>query len=827
MVRPAVHLGGSGLEYKSIKPTDWLTPLKENYQDQTRILNKQAALIEEQGRQEIAKAAAQDKLLMKIGGLIPAFMANAGNKKAAAAKVDEDILKSDLLQLYNTPEKMEAAAQYLQIKRTEEFENHKDYANIVATIGDPIAVDKLKNMSAAHELITQQHLGIRFAKSLTHDKYLEFRKNLTGSDIGPWASDKDIAEIPNEIDRLQVENLTYEDWVLQRTASFKPSNGAFSDGMRKEIEKLFDTRRNRVTAEANKLVLTGQKRKHADWILGIGDKTENNPDPTKDGERLVEAIQLIYNDITPNYTLTKDGVTPTQQATEYLGKLFYDLGKAGILKDSVANKLVVSNSLRNHAGGKNLPDAFWDKEGRIYQAFNNGLNDGRALNFEIRKNEYQSQTEIKIDNLINNWDKLEDPAGAARQLEYELNNTNLAKTEHKTLIKNIIDNKNNFKTVNDIIGQAELAVENGGLLDHLDKLESLGEFGDHRPLLLRARSLKKINEKYNYTTDDLRTRTISNRNGIPYTEGSKETALGKQVTAERIAVKEKNLMEQLKPYWDPKLNEYVDVPLEVYLKNIEFEALDWKLNGGGETGTNKRYSVSQEKTGDYTNLNKYTKWKNKAKGQFSVKLNDKGAKDLWDARLADPDKSDLDPEDLVSVFQTEQFHDEIVYKAHVRDITPAKFVHNELKALLNSNDKQDKRIVELFNLKEIDKRLNDSKDPWGLTFEQKVLESLPPNSLLSYKMTRIGFMGLQPTERIEALNLIQAGNELYNQRINELQEALKAKTPTNENKVAPTNNTETKSTENKTTDQPDNIMSDLEKLLQKYNIDLGPNFTTM
>ena len=67
---------------------------------------------------------------------------------------------------------------------------------------------------------------------------------------------------------------------------------------------------------------------------------------TKDGERLVEAIQLIYNDITPNYTLTKDGVTPTQQATEYLGKLFYDLGKAGILKDSVANKLVVSNSLR-------------------------------------------------------------------------------------------------------------------------------------------------------------------------------------------------------------------------------------------------------------------------------------------------------------------------------------------------------------------------------------------------------------------------------------------------------------------------------------------------
>ena len=159
----ATHLGGSGLQYKPIEATDWLTPAKENAREINRIMDTQAANIREVGNQEIAAAAQQDKLIMALGNLIPTFMANAEKKKVKQQNELRNILKLEDI----TPEVLNTAKEAYKLQKEGLLKEHIELGKLANWDKvTPVLADKLLNGSAAELVVLQETLA---AKTLLYN----------------------------------------------------------------------------------------------------------------------------------------------------------------------------------------------------------------------------------------------------------------------------------------------------------------------------------------------------------------------------------------------------------------------------------------------------------------------------------------------------------------------------------------------------------------------------------------------------------------------------------------------------------------------------------
>lgn len=729
----AKHYSGSGLEYKPIKVTDWLTPLSEEYKRDKDILAQQHRYLRERDQQMVEKAANEEalaKALLNLG----VGLAKKDIDKNKKEKLEQE--KNRLAEIYNTPEKRKAWADIYNAGKNKLNKESDEYNQLVANFTDTgldIALtDKAYNMSPDEAIVYQEYFGIRKAKSLTRDNFNEYKaKQQAKVDSGI-----------GEIDQIAVDNLRFEDWVWEEMADFKPSNGLFTTKQRQEIERILDANRNKSTATANKLIFNNEKRTIVDRIAEFGEAND-------EGKSLSEYFDRLYSKLTPQKRFeATDSQTSTQRVSDYLGEVMYEAGYADIISDTVLNKYCTSETfIGNDGKSRTILEQFGDRDGKLYQMICKGRNAGRAQRTEFEKAQFNAAMEIEVFN---------QPIGD----DFDLNNANLilkklqssTYTDPKLVTRQerIIANNTNRAETNNKYLEAVSADKNGGLFKHSEHLEKLrGSSKEINDLADKAKAQKELLEENNYTEAGIDTQTQGKRLGQPWDSSKGTTTLTETVIAQRKAFKRADLNRRLEPYWDATKKEYVfpnaETKAKIFTDNAEAVKLDWEVNDGGVPGGQGKYALNTGDNADYLNAGRYTDLQTEVKNQFEVKYTDEGAINTWEQRLVTKGKRKLDGVDIVGILQNGRLSDEAMYKALRNDETPLEFFKRELNELLKSEDAQDIALVKLHKLDK-DSAINKLEDFAGLSAYTQVIDSLPPGSTLLYKMNRVGLNGLDPKD---------------------------------------------------------------------------------
>jgi len=359
------------IKYDPQKVTDWLTPLEKVYARQSAQLDRYYQQLRERDRQE--REATID--LPEVFGKLAQFSQTIG-QVVAARRTNQDAEFTRRLQ-NATPEQLQKLNDAFRAGDLKNLkEDHNPYIKVVGKSSDLLLGKRLKDLTSREEILTKKFLLNANSKRLGLPVYLE---ELEGQpDLK--ATYKNSSE--------EKKSSLHLEWVKAKNSHLKLSDGLFASSQALEMQRLVGTSTTNARSKAKVQQLSTDQLKFKERTTLFFD----NPDP-------YDGVLFINQEITDRAAFLKDipgGKTAIQQATEAVVGDIYDLGQAGQFSIDKLNKLF-TGELKDHPAAKNIPDAFFDKEGVYYNHLTQGILEGET----VKLNKIKAEGKLQAIQLLN------------------------------------------------------------------------------------------------------------------------------------------------------------------------------------------------------------------------------------------------------------------------------------------------------------------------------------------------------------------------------------------------------------------------------------------
>ena len=359
------------IRYDPQKVTDWLTPLEEVYARQSQQLERYHDQLRERDRQEEEATLNVPEMFAKLAEFstsISKVVEARKTKQDADFKKKLDNLDADQLENLNTWFRTE--------DRTQLKEDHNPYIKTVGKSKDLLFGKKLKDLSPREIMLTKKYLANINTKGYTK---AAFEDEIEG-DVDRWNTYQN-ADGPTKAQ-------LHEEWMKEKNSHLRLSDGLFASSQAEEMRRMASTSKTTGRSKAKAQILSTEQ-------LKFKERTKlffENPDP-------YDGVIFIAQEITDRAAFLKNipgGKTAIQQATEAVVNDIYDLGQAGEFSIDKLNKLF-TGELKDHPAAKNIPDAFFDKEGKYYTHLTKGVLEGET----VKLNKIKAEGKFKAVQLLN------------------------------------------------------------------------------------------------------------------------------------------------------------------------------------------------------------------------------------------------------------------------------------------------------------------------------------------------------------------------------------------------------------------------------------------
>ena len=359
------------IQYDPQKVTDWLTPLEKVYARQSQQLDRYHAQLRERDRQEEAATLDLPEMFAKLAGFSKTIGQVVEARKTAQDtefKKKLDNLDTDQIKLLND------AFRTGDLKNLKE--DHNPYIKTVGKGKDLLLGKKLKDLSSREIMLTKKFLANINTKGYTRAAF----EDAIEGDIPRWKNYQE-SDGPT---KAQLHN----DWMKEQNSHLRLSDGLFASSQAEEMRRMSETNITTGRSKAKAQILSTEQ-------LKFKERTKlffENPDP-------YDGVLFINQEITDRAAFLEDipgGKTAIQQATESIVNDIYDLGQAGEFSIDKLNKLF-TGELKDHPAAKNIPDAFFDKEGKYYNHLTKGILEGET----VKLNKIKAAAKFEATQLLN------------------------------------------------------------------------------------------------------------------------------------------------------------------------------------------------------------------------------------------------------------------------------------------------------------------------------------------------------------------------------------------------------------------------------------------
>ena len=378
------------IQYDPQKVTDWLTPLEKVYARQSQQLDRYHNQLRERDRQEQEATLDLPEMFSKLAS----FSKTIGSVVEARKSAQDTEFKKKLANLDTDQIKsLNDAFRTGDLKNLKD--DHNPYIKVVGKGKDLLLGKKLKDLSSREIMITKKTLANINTKGYSR---AAFEDEIEG-DIDRWND----YQASDEATKASL----HQDWMKEKNSHLRLSDGLFASSQAEEMRRMSETSRTTGRSKAKAQILSTEQ-------VQFKERTKlffENPDP-------YDGVLFINQEITDRAAFLKNipgGKTAIQQATESIVNDIYDLGQSGEFSIDKLNKLF-TGELKDHPAAKNIPEAFFDKEGKYYTHLTKGILEGEtvklnkikaAAKFEAIQllnkgyaNEFKSQTEFDAAALL-------------------------------------------------------------------------------------------------------------------------------------------------------------------------------------------------------------------------------------------------------------------------------------------------------------------------------------------------------------------------------------------------------------------------------------------
>ena len=672
------------IQYDPQKVTDWVTPLEKVYARQSSQLDRYHQQLRERDQQEEAATLDLPEMFSKL-----ASFSSSISKAVEARKTAQDDKNISRWQRYTADEIIQLQNEFKE-KDKENLKEHKDFQKQVGKTKDPWARKELSGYSA-REIVELKKFILK--EELNYKTFQHFQNS-------------DEYKIEG-YDKLQGKELDtkYEEWVYAGLDHLKGKDGVVFNSVAVDVQRMVDTRQTTTRSKAKQSLLAADELKFKSKINTF--LTSNN------AHDVVTFWEGELATRTATYTNIPNGKTATQQATDSMVADVYDMIDRGELDMNQLNKLF-TGPLEGHPAGSTIPEAFFDKDGAIYNLLTDKvLASGKArVDYEFAQGE--AKAIALLDNASNmsqedfNKQALALKSITSEQTQSKLNNYSvLSQTEE--VYQDVVDeyNEKNILT-------------GGNLIAHEAQIKEEKNDQFRTEQLARIKHHKERREQLGYPSDDEAFVKARIQQAFNLTLGDDEELTGKlrDLQIHLVQKLRKGFQDQIET---PDFKPIIDRNGWT-LTNDEFE--NYVVKNGIDINAKEDGSgiFSSDGSGKLVNWKPFAKDRVDAIKEFNTKFDTtaikKYDKDLFDAfkeakgnsdtqkgltsmdRVLNKPESVATKEDLLGFFSQGEVSWELVYKARKLGIPAKTLIRRQLEALKDSGFYDD--YLKLHGLDKVD-----------------------------------------------------------------------------------------------------------------------------
>ena len=656
------------IQYDPQKVTDWVTPLEKVYARQSSQLDRYHQQLRERDQQEEAATLDLPEMFSKL-----ASFSSSISKAVEARKTAQDDKNISRWQRYTADEIIQLQNEFKE-KDKENLKEHKDFQKQVGKTKDPWARKELSGYSA-REIVELKKFILK--EELNYKTFQHFQNS-------------DEYKIEG-YDKLQGKELDtkYEEWVYAGLDHLKGKDGVVFNSVAVDVQRMVDTRQTTTRSKAKQSLLAADELKFKSKI--------NTFLTSSNAHDVVTFWEGELATRTATYTNIPNGKTATQQATDSMVADVYDMIDRGELDMNQLNKLF-TGPLEGHPAGSTIPEAFFDKDGAIYNLLTDKvLASGKArVDYEFAQGE--AKAIALLDNASNmsqedfNKQALALKSITSEQTQSKLNNYSvLSQTEE--VYQDVVDeyNEKNILT-------------GGNLIAHEAQIKEEKNDKFRTEQLARIKHHKERREQLGYPSDDEAFVKARIQQAFNLTLGDDEELTGKlrDLQIHLVQKLRKGFQDQIET---PDFKPIIDRNGWT-LTNDEFE--NYVVKNGIDINAKEDGSgiFSSDGSGKLVNWKPFAKDRVDAIKEFNTKFDTtaikKYDKDLFDAfkeakgnsdtqkgltsmdRVLNKPESVATKEDLLGFFSQGEVSWELVYKARKLGIPAKTLIRRQLEALKDS-----------------------------------------------------------------------------------------------------------------------------------------------
>ena len=656
------------IQYDPQKVTDRLTPLEKVYARQSQQLDRYHQQLRERDRQEEAATLNLPEMFGKL-----ASFSSSIKQVVDARKTAQDDKNTSRWQRYTADEIIQLQNEFKE-KDKENLKEHKDFQKQVGKTKDPWARKELSGYSAREivelkKFILKEELNYRTFKHFQDsDEYkIEGYGKLQGKEL----------------------DTKYEEWVYAGLDHLKGKDGVVFNSVAADVQRMVETRQTTTRSKTKQSLLAADELKFKSKI--------NTFLTSSNAHDVVSFWEGELATRTATYTNIPNGKTATQQATDSMVADVYDMIGRGELDMNQLNKLF-TGPLEGHPAGSTIPEAFFDKDGDIYNLLTDKvLSSGKArVDYEFAQGE--AKAIALLDNASNmsqedfNKQALALKSITSEKTQSKLNNYSvLSQTEE--VYQDVV---NDYNKKNILTG--------GNLIAHEAQIKEEKNDQFRTEQLARIEHHKERRKTLGYPSDDEAFVKARIKQAFKLTLGDDEELTGKlrDLQIHLVQKLRKGFQDQIET---PDFKPIVDRNSWI-LTNDEFE--NYVVKNGIDINAKEDGSgiFSSDGTGKLLNWKPFAKDRVDAIKEFNTKFDTtaikKYDKNLFDAfkeadgnsetqkgltsfdRVLNKPESVATKEDLLGFFSQGVVSKELVYKARKLGIPAKTLIRRQLEALKDS-----------------------------------------------------------------------------------------------------------------------------------------------
>ena len=660
------------IQYDPQKVTDWVTPLEKVYARQSQQLDLYHSQLRERDRQEEAATFNLPEFVDKLAS----FSQTIASVVKARKKKKDEINTSKWNQF--TAAQIDDLSKEFQEQDRANLNEHKEFQ---ATVGKTKSADSWTKK----ELSGYSNREIVELKKFILKDKLNYR---TFADFK--ASDEYKVE---GYDKLQGRALdtAYENWIYSGLDHLKGDKGIVFNSVAADVQKMVDTRRTLTKAKAKESLLSTEAFKFKSTI-----NTFLSADGSQDAVLFWEG-ELAKRAAT--YTNIPNGKTAIQQATDSMVADTIDIIDRGEMDMNKLNKLF-TGELKGHPAAKNIPEAFFDKEGKIYTLLTDRVNKSGKARVAYEFAQGEKKATALLDEAISTGMSQEDfnkralalKSVTSEKTQSKLNNYSVL-SQAEEVYQDVVDdyNKKNILT-------------GGNLIAHEAQIKEEKNDKFRTEQLARIEHHKERRKTLGYPSDDEAFVKARIKQAFKLTLGDDEELTGKlrDLQIHLVQKLRKGFQDQIET---PDFKPIVDRNSWI-LTNDEFE--NYVVKNGIDINAKEDGSgiFSSDGTGKLLNWKPFAKDRVDAIKEFNMPFNTttikKYDKNLFDAfkeaegnsetqkgltsmdRVLNKPESVATKEDLLGFFSQGVVSKELVYKARKLGIPAKTLIRRQLEALKDS-----------------------------------------------------------------------------------------------------------------------------------------------